>query len=115
MSEKYFQKSLSIRSVPLAFLECALDLAAVGLCLEVLPLVIVVLAGGESDLDLGTAVLEVDFERDERIAALARLAKELDDFCFVHEEPTATARVVVKDISLLEGADMGVLEKNLAV
>src|SRR5262245_13915833 len=54
--------------------------------LEILPLVAVLLAPGEAELDLGAAVLEVELRRHERETALPDLAGEPVDLAAVEEE-----------------------------
>ena len=99
----------------LAFLERALDVALVGFFPEILPLVVVVFAGGERERELRAAVLEVDLERHERPALFARLAEELHDLRLVQQEFSAAQGIVVELVALVVGAHMHVLEIDLAV
>ena len=101
--------------ISLPFLQSLLDLPLRGFGLQVLTLVIVVLAAGQRDFELGPAMLKIYLERDNREALLARLAEQLDDFSLVHEQPTGPQRVMIEDVALLIGTDVHVLDEYLTV
>lgn len=107
--------AVSLPSITLTVLEGTLNLTFRGLFMKVLTLVVIVLARGQRQLELGPAVLEIDLQGHEREALFARLGKELHDFRLVHQEFPAAQRIVVEDIALIIGADMQVLDEKLAV
>jgi hypothetical protein len=73
------------------------------------------LAFGQPEFDLGKAPLgKIDAERDEREPLLLRLAKELIDLFAVEEELPSTERFVIHDVAVAIGADVAVMEKDLA-
>jgi hypothetical protein len=74
------------------------------------------LAFGQPEFDLGKAPLgKIDAERDEREPLLLRLAEELIDLLAVKEEFPSTERLVIHDVAVAVGADVAVVEKDLAV
>src|SRR5580658_9167769 len=62
---------------------------------EVMALVIGPLAAGQSQLDLGLPVLEVQRKRDQSQATLPCLRGQLVDLLAVHQQLTGAARLVV--------------------
>src|SRR5674476_654042 len=92
-----------------------LRLALILLRPQRMPLVILALALGQGDLDLGVAVLEVDGQRNDRLAALLGLLHELGDLLLVQEQlAPATRRVVVPGPLGVLG-DVHALEPDLPV
>lgn len=80
------------------------------------PSVMLLLAFGQPEFDLGKAPLgEVDAKRDEREPLLLCLAEELIDLLAVEEQFSSTERLVIHDVAMAVGADVAVVEKDLAV
>ena len=74
------------------------------------------LAFSQPEFDLGKAPLgEIDAEWDEREPLLLRLAEELIDLLAVEEQFPSTERFVIHDVAVAVGADVAVVEKDLAV
>src|SRR4029077_4650962 len=89
---------------------------AIGLApLDRLALVELLLAFGERHGHLDAAVLEIQTGGDERHAALDRLPDQLPDFLAMEEELAAAQRLVVRVAAVAVGADVDVVEKDLAV
>src|SRR6266850_1934477 len=84
--------------------------------LDGFPAVMLLLAFGQPEFDLGKAPLrEIDAERDEREPLLLRLAEELIDLLAVEEQFPSTERLVIHDVAVAVGTDVAVVEKDLAV
>jgi hypothetical protein len=82
--------------------------------LDGFPAVMLLLAFGQPEFDLGMAPLgEIDAERDEREPLLLRLAEELIDLLAVEEQFPSTERLVIHDVAVAVGADVAVMEKDL--
>ena len=93
-----------------------LHLAAGFARLDGFPAVMLLLAFGQPEFDLGKAPLgEIDAEWDEREPLLLRLAEELIDLLAVKEQFPSTERLVIHDVTVAVGADVAVVEKDLAV
>src|SRR6185312_6227230 len=75
----------------------------------------VLLAFGEGDLALHTAVLEVKTDRDQRDALLAGEGVELFDLFPVEQELTGACLLVVHDVAVGEVADVHVQQEGFAV
>src|SRR3954469_23818024 len=101
----------------------ALGLAAVLPLAQRLPLVVLALALGDGDLDLGPAVLEVDLERDEGVAALLHPVADLEDLLLVEEQlPLPPRRVVrpgagevLRDVHRVEPGLAAVVDEGVAI
>src|SRR5437868_4026576 len=63
-----------------------------------LALVVQLLAAGDADLHLGAPLLEVQPQRDERVALLGSLAGELGDLALVQEQLARPLRLVVEAV-----------------
>ena len=94
-------------------LERALHLA-LGIALrDVAALVVRFLAAGERELDLRAAVLPVQARGDERVPALAHLARERVDLPPLEQEPAVAVGVVVRDVAVAVLGDVGADEPDL--
>src|SRR5438132_7154846 len=82
---------------------------------DVAAFVAVLLPAGEGELDLGAAVLEVELRRDERQTLLGDLAGQGREFLLVQEELAIPVGIVVGDVSLVVGRDMGPDQPGFAV
>src|SRR5580700_3037042 len=82
---------------------------------EHVALVVRVLALGESQLDLGAAVFEIDFQGNDRIALLAHAAPQLIDLAPMHQEFARAGFLVAELAGRSVGADVDALEKRLPV
>ena len=80
-----------------------------------LPLVVELLALGQTDLQLGPGVFEVEGEGDQGVPVLLDLLVEPQDLPLVHQELPGTAGVLVEDIALLIGADVHAVDRQLPV
>src|SRR5690606_26737347 len=92
----------------------ALSLAVVLPLLERLALVVELLASADADLELGAAVEEVQAQRHDRDAALARPDGELVDLRVVQQQLALAARSVVGPRPLGVLGDVDVLRPRLA-
>ena len=82
--------------------------------LDGFPAVMLLLAFGQPEFDLGKATLgEIDAERDEREPLLLRLAEELIDLLAVEEQFPSTERLVIHDVAVAVGIDVAVVKKDL--
>src|SRR5262249_6597615 len=88
---------------------------ALGLCfLLVLALVVLLLATGHAQLDLGPAVLEVQPQRYQCEAALRGLAGELGDLALVQEELARPLGLVVELVAHRVFGDVAADQPHLA-
>src|SRR3954447_22456987 len=92
----------------------AVGLAAVLTLTQGLPLVVVLLAARDADLDLDPAVLEVQRERDDRQPLLARHRRDLLDLVAVQQQLAPPARLVVRPGALGVLGDVALLQPHLA-
>ena len=84
--------------------------------LDGFPAVMLLLAFGQPEFDLGKAPLgKIDTEWDEREPLLFRLAEKLIDLLAVKEQFPGTEGLVIHDVAVAVGADVAVVEKDLAV
>ena len=79
------------------------------------PLVALVLAAAERDLELHLAVLEVELRGDERQALLAHLGVEAVDLAPLEQQLAVAIGDVVRDVALGVLGDRGADEPHLAV
>ena len=83
--------------------------------LDGLPSVMLLLAFGQPEFDLGKASLgEIDTERNERESLLLRLAEEFIDFLSMEEQFPSTKRFVIHEVAMAIGTDMAMVEKDFA-
>ena len=82
---------------------------------RVLALVVGGLPFGQTDLDLSSAVLEVELGGDERVAGYLHLAVHAAQFSGMDQQLTLAQRVVVEDVALLVGADVHADEPQLSL
>src|SRR5690606_22691691 len=104
------------RDLPSAVLTQAhrpLRLALVLLLAQGLPLVELLLASHQRDLDLGPPLEEVQLERHDRAALLPGLAAELDDLVLVQQELALAARAVIRPRTLRVLGDVHVVQPGL--
>ena len=79
-----------------------------------LTLVPVLLAGTDGDLDLGVTVLEVQLQRDDRLARAVSLPRQLGDLAFVEKQLALAHDVVVAPGSEGVLGDVEVVHPHLA-
>ena len=79
------------------------------------PLVVVLLAPAQADLQLHPGVLEVDAERDQGQAVLLHHGLQLADLPLVHQQPPGADGVFVEDVSLFIGGDVHAVDIDLPV
>src|SRR5690625_3076962 len=91
-----------------------LGLTLVLLLAQGVPLVVLLLAAGEGDEDLGTPPDEVQLQRDDRVTLLPALAGELVDLGPVEEELALAAHRVVRPGALAVLGDVDALQPRLA-
>ena len=83
--------------------------------LDGFPTVMLLLALGQPEFDLGKAPLgEIDAERDKREPLLLSLAQELIDLLTVEKQFSSTERFVIHDIAVAVWTDVAVVKKCLA-
>src|SRR5579859_775948 len=105
---------MTINSAPVGFLDRALDLA-LGIALgDRVALVVLALALCQRQLQLDLAVLVVQPEWDQRVAAHARLGREPADLPRVQQEFARPPRLVVPAVALFEQRDVGIPQPDLA-
>ena len=78
-------------------------------------LIVELLALAQAELQLHATVLEVDFQRHQRVALPGDEAVQLADLAAVHEELLGAHGVAIEDVALLVGADMHALNPELAL
>lgn len=93
----------------------ALKVSLVFLFLDCLALVVKLLASAKPQLDFYESVLEVDFERNERIAFLLDFSAEFVYLGFVEQKFACAARVNVVVTAHFVGRNMCAEHKNFAV
>src|SRR5208282_1891906 len=103
------------RSLAIASFERALDFAIRSPAREHVALVVRVLAFGEPKLNLGASVLEVNFQRDDRVALLAHAAPQAIDLAPMHQQFSRASFLVAELARRRVSADVHALEKRLAV
>ena len=70
---------------------------------------------GQPEFNLGKATLgEIDAERDECEPLLLRLAKKFIDLLTVEEQFPSTEGLMIHEVAVAVGADVAVVEKDLA-
>src|SRR5581483_6135032 len=89
----------------------AIDLAA----LDRFALVVFLFALGEADGNLHAAVLVIQPHGDQRHALFDGLANQLSDLVAVQQQLAAPQRFVIRVSAMAVGADVDVVEKDLAV
>src|SRR5215813_2743450 len=82
---------------------------------QVMTLVVGPLAAGQSQLDLGLPVLEVQRQRDQSQAALSGRRSQLVDLLAVHKQLTGSARIMVGPGALRVLRNVHVVQPNLVV
>ena len=84
--------------------------------LDGFPAVMLFLAFGQPEFDLGEAPLgEIDAERDERESLLLCLPEEFIDFLAVEEQFPRTKRLMIHDVSVAIGIDVTVVKKHFTI
>jgi len=78
-------------------------------------LVPVLFALGEGEFTLDSAVAEIKFDGDERVAFLLRQTLEFIDFLLVQKELAGAQGFMIHGVAVGERADVGVQEEALAV
>ena len=101
--------------IPVFRPEAPLDLPAVLLELDVLPLVVELLPPADADLHLDLPVLEIHPERDQGKPPLLGLSVEPPDLPLVQEELADAKRVMILPVAVRVGADVEVVEEELVV
>ena len=99
---------------PAAAREGAGDVAVVIAFLQVLALVELPLAARDRQFHLRPAALEVHLQGHQGAAFLQGAAEEAVDFAFLEEQLAGPPRVVAELVGLGVGADVHVVEENLA-
>src|SRR5690349_10616202 len=95
--------------------QLALDLAPRRLALHRLAFVVELLALGKPELDLGPPAPEIDFQRDHRVALLARVSPPSLDFAPMHQQLARPNLVVAELSGRRVSPDMNTVEESLAV
>src|SRR5688500_12189968 len=95
--------------------DCAIDLPLRLLLLQRLALVVQLAALRDGEVDLGASALEVDLERNERAPLLLDASDQLADLLAMEEQPARSKRVDVPAAARLVGADVHVVQPDLAV
>lgn len=73
-------------------------------------------AFGQPELHFGQASLgKINAERDEREPLLLGFTKEFIDFLAVEQQFPGTQRLVIHDVAMAVGADVAMMEKDLAL
>src|SRR5262245_54450214 len=78
------------------------------------PLVPEFLAARQGDLDLHPALLEIDAQRDERLAARTGALRDAQDLRAVQQELAGAQRIVVRVSAVTVGRDVAVEQEDLA-
>src|SRR5208282_1768312 len=102
-------------TLAVACFQGALDFALRGLARDRIAFVVRVLALGESQFNLGAAVFEIEFQRDDRIALLAHAAPQAIDLAAMHQEFSRAGFLVAELSRGSVGADVNALEERFAV
>ena len=97
------------------FFHRAVDLTARVLVCGVLPLVIQLFALAEGDLDLHAGILQIDGNRNNRVAVELDLLEQAHDLALMHQQAARAHRVFVEDVALLIGADVHLTQPELTV
>src|SRR5205807_9612303 len=84
-------------------------------CGDRLPLVVLPLAAGEADLDLGSVAHEVEPERDQRIALLPDLADQARDLAAMEQQLASPLRLVLGDARLGLRRHVTIIQPSLVV
>ena len=95
--------------------ELAIDLAVVGALLEILAFVPLILALTDPDLDFDLAVFPVESQRHDRQPLLLSHGGKSANLALVKEEPPVPQRNMELVTGLLVGADVAVVEPELAL
>src|SRR5207247_7813397 len=73
------------------------------------------LAFGQREFNLYSAIFEVHTRGDERQPPLLRFTDQLANFFFMHEQLAGTQRSVVEDVAMLVGPDVAVKQPEFAI
>lgn len=92
----------SISRLALAFRSCV-------------PLVIELFTFCQTDFYLHTGILEIEGQRDQRIAVLLDPAVQPHNFPFVHQQPPVPPRLSVKDVPFFVGGNVHAVDEKLSV
>jgi len=85
------------------------------LLLQVFPLVIHLLAFSEPDLNLDQAVLEVQAQRNRRVALLPDASIQLVDLLAMQQQLAVTVWLMVLAVAEVIGRDRKIMQKGLAI
>jgi hypothetical protein len=85
-----------------------------GFFLESLPLIIELLALGESEIYLDLSIDKVELDWNQRISPLVHLADEAFNLLFVKEEFPRPQRIVIQPVRLGIRADMSINKEDFA-
>ena len=114
-NDNYALLNVHCEYLSVLFLERPFDVALCRAFCHILALIVELLALAKTDLKLNAAVLEIQADRNQRVARLLYDAEKAVDFLFVHKEPAHAHRVAVKDISLLVWRDVHSVDEDLAL
>ena len=92
-------------SIQILYFKFLLYLATLITLCDILTLVIELLTFCEADLHLCKTALEIDTQRNKRIALLCNLSDQLVDLCTVQQQFPRTKRIFIENVPFLIWAD----------
>lgn len=101
--------------LPVVLAQRAADIAIRVAFGNAVALVVLRLTAAQAELQLHPPVLEVDFQRDERVALPRHKPFQLADLALVHQKTLGTHGIAVEDVALLIGTDVHAFDPDLAM
>ena len=102
-------------SIQILYFKFLLYLATLITFCDILTLVIELLTFCEADLHLCKTTLEIDTQRNKRIALLCNLSDQLVDLCKVQQQFELTKRILIENVPFLLWADVHTVNDHFSV